>query len=513
MLEAIDLNASLPKDEYNKLLPALKQRLAILQRAAKEAGRPVLIVFEGLEATGKGDSIRHTLSALDPRGFKVYRIRRDESDDTLRRPPIRPYWLRLPARGEMAIFDQSWYMRRIEERVQGKRNAKKNRINRDEILRFERQLADDGAIIVKFWLHISQKTQKRRFKKMQRSPYEGWRVNQRDWKANKQYDKWVAESDAIISATHVPHAPWHLVAATDRRHRRAFILRTIVETLEAALHDSMTARQTPNEAKPTEPATSIVQENEWGVEYSLHSRSRILDAVDMSLSLTREEYREALKSKQNRLRELVFACYAEKLPVVIVYEGWDAAGKGGNIKRLTQKLDPRGFTVIPIAAPQGDEARHHYLWRFWRALPKAGHIGIFDRSWYGRVLVERVEGFCGEEEWRRAFVEITEFERALADFNAAVIKFWLHISPEEQLRRFNERAENPHKQHKLTDEDWRNREKWDLYRRAVNDMIERTHTSYAPWVIVESDCKLHARVKTLSTLVETLEARLRVDVR
>jgi len=228
----------------------------------------------------------------------------------------------------------------------------------------------------------------------------------------------------------------------------------------------------------------------------------------LSLSLSREEYEKQLDSYQERLRELEFACYAHRLPVVIVYEGWDAAGKGGNIKRVTEKLDPRGYAVIPIAAPRGDEATHHYLWRFWKHLPKAGHFAIFDRTWYGRVMVERVEGFCREEEWKRAFYEINEFERHLAHYGTVIVKFWIHLGKDEQLRRFEERKAIPYKQYKLTDEDWRNREKWDLYAGVVNEMIEHTSTNYAPWTILEGDCKLWARVKALKTIVEAIELKV-----
>ena len=194
----------------------------------------------------------------------------------------------------------------------------------------------------------------------------------------------------------------------------------------------------------------------------------------------------------------------------MVYEGWDAAGKGGNIKRLTQELDPRGYQVVPITAPTVEEKAHHYLWRFWRQLPKAGHLTIFDRSWYGRVLVERVEGLASEEEWRRAYQEINEFERHLTGAGVVCVKFWLHLSPEEQLRRFQARERTPHKRFKITTEDWRNRARWNDYRAAVSEMIERTSTSMAPWTVVEAEDKLWARVKTLSTLVATLEKHLGV---
>ena len=236
----------------------------------------------------------------------------------------------------------------------------------------------------------------------------------------------------------------------------------------------------------------------------------MLETIDLSKSLTKEEYVRDLTRYQLQLRALAYQLYVQKRPLVMVYEGWDAGGKGGNIKRITERLDPRGYEVYPIAAPQGDDKTHHYLWRFWRRLkpPDEKQILIFDRSWYGRVMVERLEGFCTEEEWKRAYREINEFERQLVDFGTVLVKFWIHISKDEQLRRFEARQETPYKAWKLTDEDWRNRQKWDQYEAAINDMLLKTSTLTAPWTIVEGNCKWYARVKALKTLVDVLSREL-----
>jgi polyphosphate kinase 2 (PPK2 family) len=236
----------------------------------------------------------------------------------------------------------------------------------------------------------------------------------------------------------------------------------------------------------------------------------VLSTIDVAKSLTKEEYVRDLVRYQLQLRALAYQLYVQKRPMVIVYEGWDAGGKGGNIKRITEKLDPRGYEVYPIAAPQGEDKTHHYLWRFWRRLkpPDEKQILIFDRSWYGRVMVERLEGFCTEEEWKRAFREINEFERQLVDFGTILVKFWIQISKDEQLRRFELRKETPYKAWKLTDEDWRNRQKWDLYEAAINDMLLKTSTLTAPWTIVEGNCKWYARVKALRTLVDVMAQEL-----
>jgi polyphosphate kinase 2 (PPK2 family) len=231
----------------------------------------------------------------------------------------------------------------------------------------------------------------------------------------------------------------------------------------------------------------------------------VLHNVDLSQQLNEKQYQKRVTEEQLRLRRLHFRMYERRTPALALFEGWDAAGKGGAIKRLTETLEPRGFTVSSFSAPRGEEQTHHYLWRFWRALPRAGHLGIFDRSYYGRVLVKRVEGFCSEEEWRRAFREINEFEAHQASFVMVIQKFWLHISKEEQARRFRDRERDPFRSYKLTPEDWRNRARWPEYLAAAEEMLARTSTPQAPWTVVEAEDKYFARVKVLKTLADALE--------
>jgi AMP-polyphosphate phosphotransferase len=234
----------------------------------------------------------------------------------------------------------------------------------------------------------------------------------------------------------------------------------------------------------------------------------MLENSDLTLTMDKETYQRELISAQVALSKLAFQVYLGQRPVVILFEGWDAAGKGGAIKRLTEKMDPRGYVVYPIGAPQGDDKTHHYMWRFWRRLPETGQIAIFDRSWYGRVMVERVEGFCKESEWMRAYREINQFERQLLDFGTILLKFWIHISKDEQLQRFEARATDKLRSWKLTDDDWRNREKWDLYETAVNDMLLKTSTVHSPWTVIEGNSKYYARVKVLHTVLEKLSKEL-----
>ena len=234
----------------------------------------------------------------------------------------------------------------------------------------------------------------------------------------------------------------------------------------------------------------------------------MLETLDLTRKLDREAYVREVTARQIQLRELGYQVYLQKRPVVILFEGWDAAGKGGAIKRITEKLDPRGYVVYSIAAPQGEDKTRHYLYRFWRRLPERGQIAVFDRTWYGRVLVERVEGFAAEEEWKRAYKEINSFERQVRDFGTILAKFWVHISREEQLRRFEERKTIGYKAWKLTDEDWRNRKKWSVYEEAVEEMLVKTSTRTAPWSLVEGNDKYWARTRVLARLVEILSKEL-----
>lgn len=494
MLEKVNLDLELPKKEYHTVYPKLQFDLELLQRKVVDSKLPVLIVFEGWEAAGKGTAIGALLRRLDPRGFTVHHTKAPNEEELLR-PFLWRFWLNLPARGAITIFDRSWYGRVLVERVEKIASKNEWRAAYDEINEFERQLADDGVVIIKFWLQISKKEQKRRFKRFLKDRYRGWKITKTDWKHHRDYDKFFVAAEEMFEKTNTDCAPWTIIESHDQRHASVKIIRTAIKAIQSALDkkSKKSAKAAPKSPEPPPPASA---------------KPTLLSRVDLNKTLTKEEYEERVDELQETLTEYEYRMYEKRLPAVILYEGWDAGGKGGNIKRITQKLDPRGYNVIPIAAPHGDEATHHYLWRFWRHLPKAGHLAIFDRTWYGRVMVERIEGFCGEEAWKRAFREICEFERHLANFGTVIVKFWIHISQDEQLRRFKERESIAHKRWKLTDEDWRNREKWPQYERAVSEMIEKTSTPYAPWTVVEGNCKYWARIRTLETLCNALKAKL-----
>lgn len=493
MLDLMDLDKQIARDEYQRLFPELQTRLAAAQRAAHAAGVPVMVVLEGWDAAGKGHLINRLTQVLDPRGFKVHAICAPNEEER-RRPWMWRFWCDEPAAGTLAIFDRSWYGRVLVERVERLTPKRQWQQAYEDILQFERQLVDDGVVIVKFWLQISQREQGRRFRRIARDPVTAWKVGKAEWRQYHRHERWSQAVEEMLERTSSAQAPWTVVEATHLRFARTKVFQTLAESIERAVA-SRPATVTPPQPMPR-PVDSPTE------------RPTLLSRIDLSQSAERQAYEEELGQLQERLFRLEHELYVAQVPAIIVYEGCDAAGKGGSIKRLTRGLDPRGYEVVPIAAPTTEEKSRHYLWRFWNHLPKAGHITIFDRSWYGRLLVERVEGFCTPCQWQRAFSEINEFERQLADFGTVVVKFWLHIDQEEQLRRFQARQQDPTRTWKITDEDWRNREKWPQYERAITEMLERTSTRYAPWTILEANCKLFARLKALRTVAAALEDAL-----
>ena len=491
MLEKIVLSKKLSKIEYKALMSELEIKLGELQRKAREQNIPIIIVFEGWDAAGKGTLINRLILAMDPRGYNVFSTLSPTEEEKFR-PFLWRFWIKIPERGRIAIFDRSWYGRVLHERVD--QIVKKNTWSRayNEINSFERQLEDDGYVVLKFFLHITKKEQKKRFEKLRRNPSTSWRVTEDDKRHHKQYKKYFQAYEDMLAKTDSEFAPWTIIEAHDRRFATVKIFNSVINAIEEKILDIKAIKK--QKSKP-HPINSQMGE----------LTSSILDKVDLSLSLSREDYLNELKKYQKRIREIEHEVYIKRRPVITIYQGWDAAGKGGNIKRLVQGMDPRGYEVIPISAPNDAELAHHYLWRFWTKIPKAGHIAIFDRSWYGRVLVERIEEFCTEDEWKRAYREINEMEEQLVNFGTVIFKFWIHIDRDEQINRFKARESNPHKSWKISNEDWRNRKKWDQYKNAIDEMLLRTSTGYAPWTIVEGNCKWYARIKVLKTIVHTLE--------
>ncbi|MBI5208606.1 MAG: polyphosphate:AMP phosphotransferase [Elusimicrobia bacterium] len=511
-LTKLDLDKSVEPDSYKEKADSLKLELQQLHRQIYEARIPVLLLFEGWEGAGKGDCVNRLLERMDPRGTRVYSFA-EPSDEEKYRPFFWRYWLDIPSRGQVAVFQHSYYHWLLRERFKNGLKDKRWAAGLEAFRQFERMLADDGVLVLKFWLHIGRGEQRKRFKKWEKDPAFAFRVSKDAWAENDLYDERLAAAEEMLAATHERHAPWITVEATDRRYRRLRVVEEVVGSFRRALQ-----KKAPEETKPgPDGAGKPLPMGAGGGTPSpaTPGSGRVtkgpdpLAALDLSKRLDSGIYAESLDNFVDELRVLQHLCYTKRLPVMIVFEGSDASGKGGSIRRLTSALDPRGYNVIPIAAPEGEEKHKHYLWRFWRHVPKAGHWAIYDRSWYGRVLVERVEGFCRPADWRRAYAEIKEFERQLVRSGIVLVKFWLQVSPDEQLRRFKEREQTPEKRYKITPEDWRNREKRPQYEAAVADMVVETSTEDSPWTLVESDDKLCSRIKVLQTVAKAVRNKVR----
>lgn len=503
MLEKVDLNKKLSKEEYDEKMDQLELKLGRLQRECQNLKIPVMIAFEGYGASGKGVQIGELIQALDPRGFQVYAVK-NETEEERMHPFLWRFWTKMPQKGRIAIYDSSWYRKVLIDRFDKKTKAKEVESAFRSICSFEEQLTADGMVIIKIFLAIDKKEQKKRLDKLLSSKETSWRVTKGDLERNKNFKKYQDMNEEMLLRTDTDYAPWHIVEATDRRFATAKIYTIVVQMLEnkvREVHAEKARKLLETNSSPEEAGyTSAVADKRL--------RESVLTKTDLSLSYTKEEYKEKLDKLQKKLEKLHGELYRYRIPVVLGFEGWDAGGKGGAIKRLTQKMDPRGYVVHPTASPNDIERAYHYLWRFWVDMPKAGHVTIFDRTWYGRVMVERIEGFCTKDEWQRAYKEINDMEYTLAESGAIVLKFWMQIDKDEQERRFKARQENPEKQWKITDEDWRNREKWDQYEEAVNEMLIRTSSPYAPWIVVEGNCKYYARIKVLETVVNAIEKKL-----
>jgi len=493
MLESLDLDLTLDKATYQSKIEELMLQLRSLQQACRQQKLPVIVVLEGWAAAGKGALVKTMVNYLDPRGFAVHPIL-SATPQEQSYPFLWRFWQKLPEKGSIAIFYHSWYARVLEDRLFGRFPEAQVPGAMAQINAFERQLVDDGGAIAKFNLHLSRKELKKRLKKSAADELTAWRVRPEDWQQAKHYKAYAALVEDMLIRTSTGVAPWTLVEGNCQRWARVKVLSQLVAIITEALDRQMI--QLP------QPQTSSQQE-------LLPTEPNFLGKVDLTLRLERPEYKKRLRRAQIELLKLQRSIHEQKIPVLLLFEGWDAAGKGGAIKRLTDILDPRSYDVNTYAAPSDEEKQHHYLWRFWRRLPQAGKIGIFDRSWYGRVLVERVEGFATDVEWRRAYREINEFETQLKTAGYVLVKFWLHISPDEQLKRFEQRRDNPFKSYKLTDEDWRNREQWALYDVAVNQAIGRTNTPASPWTVVPGNNKYYARVFVIETVIEAIQAELK----
>ena len=477
-------------EELKQRLKAAEEKLSQQQMKLKEKRLPVLVLIEGWGAAGKGSAIGQIIKNIDPRFFKVFSMPSTPTEEERRRPFLYRFFEKIPEAGKFTFLDSGWMDQIMKERLDGKLDDKAYAQRVDSVKRFERGLTDNGYLVLKFFFHISKKEQESRIEALLSEKDTAWRVSEGDLWQNRHYDKCLEAFDRYLDDTNTPSAPWYIVDSKSKKFAELQVMETLCMGIETALHNESLAVPLLQNAFP------------------LIKMPKLRDVPLEGKTLDEEEYKKELKELQAKLGQLHNRLYRKRVPVIIAYEGWDAAGKGGNIKRLTGALDPRGFEVHPIASPEPHEKARHYLWRFWTRLPKDGHIAIFDRTWYGRVMVERLEGFCSENDWQRAYYEMNEFEQELYNWGAVILKFWVQIDKDTQLARFTERQNTPSKQWKITDEDWRNREKWDQYEVAIDEMLQKTSTTYAPWHILESVDKKYARIKALQIVVDALEKRL-----
>jgi polyphosphate:AMP phosphotransferase len=513
MFRTAELGRTVSKDEYHEAVPLLRAGLLDAQQQLRAAPFPVIIVFGGVDKGGKIETINLLNEWLDPR-WLITRAYGPPSDEMAERPEYWRYWRDLPPKGRIGMFLRCWYSRPILDRVNNRTTEAVFDEALDWIIAFERCLADDGALILKFWMHLGKKAQKERLTKLQSDPLTRWRVTPTDWDHWHMYEKFVAAAERTIRRTSTGRASWQIVEGADRRYRSLVVGKAILEAVRMRLEEADLHRKMLEELKArvgsTKQEAGVVEQSAGAIAGADNviqlPRITTLSRLDATQSLDKKTYDKRLEEHQGKLNQLCRKAKELGVSSILVFEGWDAAGKGGAIRRIVAALDARDYQVIPIAAPTDEERAQHYLWRFWRHLSRAGRMTIFDRSWYGRVLVERVEGFAHEAEWKRAYAEINEFEDQLVEHGIVLCKFWFHITKDEQLNRFKVREGVAYKRWKLTDEDWRNREKWDAYEAAVDDVIEHTSTTLAPWTLIEANDKRFARIKVLATICDRLAA-------
>lgn len=492
MFEAAELGSSLSKEEYERLLPELRVNLVNAQYDLRNADFPVIVQIAGDDLFGCNEVSNVLNEWMDTRFIRTYGFR-TPSEEEKERPRFWRYWRLLPRDGRTSIFNSAWTFQAIVRCVAGRLGDAGLDKRIDHIEQFERALVDDGALVIKLWLHLPKAELRKRLSRAKKDRNWAWRVDERDARIYKDYDKSMKVAQRVLRRTSTAAAPWEIIESTDPHYRDLTIGNLLLANLLRRL-------------KLERPGESAVTAALAGIERT--RGPNILDSVDLTKSLAYDEYTEKLAKFQARLGALVRKANTRRVTTVAVFEGWDAAGKGGIIRRMTRAMDARDYQVVPISAPTEEEKAHHYLWRFWTQLPRAGSALVFDRSWYGRVLVERVEGYATEPEWRRAYSEINDFEEQLVEHDIVLLKFWLHIDADEQRQRFKARESTPYKKYKITDDDYRNANRREEYEIAVDDMVARTSTEIAQWSLIPANDKRYARVEVLKTVCAALEKAL-----
>jgi AMP-polyphosphate phosphotransferase len=514
MFEAAELGRSISKQDYKEQEPYLREQLLLTQLALQQANVPVFILLEGVSSKDKGEVTNLLNQWFDTRGLEVNGFGA-KTDAEARRPRFWRYWHNFPARGRIGLFYGSWYSGELIKRAtkQQKKAAFDTHMQRIQAL--ETTLARDGALILKFWLHSSKSTQQLRLKELKQAHKDGWKSSHTDFQILTHYPRYIRSAERAVRLTDQAIAPWYVIESEDNNYRDLAVVKQIIATAETHLANVPKDTQPKAEPNPSNITTEAENKPHTGKKQPNKQPKKekpeptVLSLLEESQTGEPENYSKRLAELQETLTRLSWQAYHKNISVILVFEGWDAAGKGGAIRRIMQAVDARIARVISIAAPTDEENAHHYLWRFWRHIPASGKHTIYDRSWYGRVLVERVEGFASENEWRRAYTEINNFEEQIIHHGSLLLKFWLHIDQEEQLTRFKARENIPYKQHKITDDDWRNRNHWQDYESAINDMVVHTSTDYAPWTLIAANNKHHARLAVLEELCDKLEKALK----
>ncbi len=492
MLEVCEVGNKISKEEYTAAVPGLRVGLINAQYDLRDTDFPVIIWIAGDDRLAANALVNRLNEWFDSR-FINTRVFADATDEEYQRPHLWRLWRSLPPKGGAAFF-VGGLMRAANQLAEGDITEQAFTAWLRHIANLQNELVADGALILKFFLHTPAKVQKKKLKAAEDHPELGWQVDRRDWAALDSLGPVLPIAERILRETSAPHAPWTIVESTDDRYRDLTVARTILSALTARIAEG------PRKAPPA------LAESVFG---DLEAQANVLSGVDLTQTLTRDEYRKQLAKQQGKLHRLSIEARTKGISTVLAFEGWDAAGKGGVIRRVTGAIEAGDFRVIPVAAPTEEERKFHYLWRFWRDLPQAGKVVIFDRTWYGRVLVERLEGFAAPAEWQRAYDEINDFEAQMVEQGYYVAKFWLHISPQEQLARFKAREETDYKKHKITEEDYRNRDRWDEYVKAVDQAILRTTSERAPWHVIPANNKYFARIATLKAINKGLERTIR----